>query len=160
IEALVAIGELDEAADLLAELEEWGRQMNADAELAAAARCRGLLCAARGDLAAAFEAFEQALREHEHLPTPFDRGRTLLALGALQRRTRQRGIARESLEAALALFEELGARLWAEKARTELAQLGGRRAQGSKLTPTETQIAALVAQGRTNQQVADALFIS
>ena len=58
------------------------------------------------------------------------------------------------------MFEELGARLWAEKAGTELAQLGGRRPQDGRLTPTESQIASLVAQGRTNQQVADALFIS
>jgi LuxR family transcriptional regulator, maltose regulon positive regulatory protein len=38
--------------------------------------------------------------------------------------------------------------------------LGGRRPQGAILTPTETQIAALVAPGRTSQQVADALFVS
>ena len=50
--------------------------------------------------------------------------------------------------------------MWAEKARTELAQLGGRRAQDGQLTATEREIATLVAEGRTNQQVADALFIS
>ena len=91
---------------------------------------------------------------------PFERGRTLLALGTLQRRAKQRRAAQASLGAALAGFQQLGARLWAEQARAQLAQLGGRRPQDATLTPTETQIAALVAQGRTNRQVADALFVS
>ena len=127
---------------------------------ASCSRCRGLLCAASGDAEGAFAAFAEALRAFERLPTPFDRGRTLLALGGLHRRAKQKREARESLAAALAVFEELGARLWAEKASVELAQLGGRRAQAGALTPTEAQIASLVAQGRTNQQVANALFIS
>ncbi len=160
IEALVYAGELDEAGDVLSDLEDWSRSLNAVAADAACARCRGLLSAARGDREDAFAALAEGLRAFGRLPTPFDRGRTLLALGALQRRTKQKGAARESLRAALAAFEELGARLWAEKARTELAQLGGRRAQDGKLTPTEQRIASQVALGRTNQQVADALFVS
>jgi DNA-binding NarL/FixJ family response regulator len=91
---------------------------------------------------------------------PFERGRTQLALGSLQRRAKQRGAAQASLGAALAGFEQLGARLWAEQARAQLAQLGGRPPQDGRLTPTETQIASLVAQGRTNRQVADVLFVS
>jgi DNA-binding CsgD family transcriptional regulator len=160
IEALVASGELDEAAELLSDLADWSQVVNAPAAQAACSRCRGLLRAARGDRDGAFAAFAEALRAFERLPTPFERGRTLLALGGLQRRAKQKRAARESLAAALATFEGLGARLWAEKARTELAQLGGRRAQDAALTPTESQIASLVAQGRTNQQVADMLFIS
>jgi DNA-binding CsgD family transcriptional regulator len=160
IEALIAVGELDEAAGLLADLEDWSQAVAARATLAACLRCRGLLSAAHGDHEAAFAAFGGALEAYERLPTPFDRARTLLALGALQRRTKQRRAARESLGTALTVFEELGARLWAEKASSELTQLGGRRAQDGRLTPTESQIASLVAQGRTNQQVADALFIS
>jgi DNA-binding CsgD family transcriptional regulator len=160
IEALVSAGELDEAADVLADLEDWSRTVGAPATLAACSRCRGLLSAARGDHEGALAAFGEALEAYERLPTPFDRARTLLALGSVQRRARRKRAASESLEAALAAFEELGARLWAEKARAELAQLGGRRAQDGQLTPTESRIAALVAQGRTNQQVADALFVS
>jgi DNA-binding CsgD family transcriptional regulator len=160
IEALVSAGELDEAAGLLCDLENWSRTVGAGATLAACWRCRGLLETARGDHERAFAALGHALRAYERLPTPFDRARTLLALGSLQRRTRQKQAARASLGAALAVFEELGAQLWADKARTELGQLGGRRMQDGKLTPTESRIASLVAQGQTNQHVADALFIS
>jgi DNA-binding CsgD family transcriptional regulator len=160
IEALILVGELDEAAELLADLEDWSGGVDAPATRATAWRCRGLLRAAGGDHDGALETLAAALRAFQRLPTPFERDRTLLALGALQRRTKQRRAAQESLGAALAGFQQLGARLWAEQARTQLAQLGGRRPQGARLTPTETQIASLVAQGRTNQQVADALFVS
>jgi DNA-binding CsgD family transcriptional regulator len=160
IEALILVGELDEAAELLADLEDWSRTVDAPAVAATARRCRGLLRATRGDHDGALEALAQAARAFQPLPVPFERGRTLLALGTLQRRAKQRAAAQASLGAALAGFQQLGARLWAEQARAQLAQLGGRRPQDATLTPTESQIAALVAQGRTNRQVADALFVS
>ena len=94
--------------------------------LATAARCRGLLLAARGELDAADRAFEQALSEHERLPVPFEHARTLLARGLLQRRRNERRLAQASLEQALAIFEALGAPLWAARARRELRPLGGR----------------------------------
>jgi DNA-binding CsgD family transcriptional regulator len=160
IEALILVGELEEAAELLADLEDWSSSLDAPAVAATARRCRGLLRAARGDHAGALGALTEAARAFQRLPVPFERGRTLLALGTLQRRAKQRAAAQASLGAALAGFEQLGARLWAEQARAQLAQLGGRRPQDGRLTPTEAQIAALVAQGRTNRQVADALFVS
>jgi DNA-binding CsgD family transcriptional regulator len=160
IEVLILVGELEEAAEWLADLEDWSRTVDAPAAAATAWRCRGLLRAARGDHDGALEALTQAAQAFQRLPVPFERGRTQLALGSLQRRAKQRGAAQASLGAALAGFEQLGARLWAEQARAQLAQLGGRPPQDGRLTPTETQIAALVAQGRTNQQVAAALFVS
>jgi DNA-binding CsgD family transcriptional regulator len=160
IEALVSAGELEEAAELLADLQDWSRCLDAVATGAVCSRCQGLLCAARGDPAGAFAAFEEGLAALRRLPTPFEHGRTLLALGSLQRRRKRKAAARESLSAACATFEALGAPLWAAKATTELGQLGGRRPQDGRLTPTEHRIASLVAQGRTNQQVADELFVS
>ena len=68
------------------------------------------------------------------------------------------GPAREAIEEALAGFEALGAAGWAERARLELGRVGGRtRADG--LTPAERRVAALVAEGRTNREVAAALFL-
>ena len=61
---------------------------------------------------------------------------------------------------ALAVFEELGTPLWAEKARAELARIGGRTPAGDELTPSERQIAELVATGKSNKEVAAALFLS
>ena len=61
-----------------------------------------------------------ARRTGPRSPWPLERGRTLLCLGVVRRQAQQKKAAREALEQALAIFEDLGARLWAEKARGEL----------------------------------------
>jgi DNA-binding CsgD family transcriptional regulator len=66
--------------------------------------------------------------------------------------------AREAIEAALEAFETVGASGWAAKARSELGRISGRtRAEG--LTAAERRVASLVAEGRTNREVAAALFL-
>ena len=57
-------------------------------------------------------------------------------------------------------FERLGAPLWAGQARTELARIGGRTPTGDELTEAERRIAALVAEGRKNREVAAELFLT
>jgi DNA-binding NarL/FixJ family response regulator len=91
---------------------------------------------------------------------PFELARTLLALGTVQRRARRRRDARESLDRAIATFDLLGARVWAERARGELARIGGRAASGDGLTPSERRIAELVAEGMTNKEVAATLVVA
>ena len=91
---------------------------------------------------------------------PFERARTLLVYGSLLRARRQRARARQLLTEASAIFDQLGCVGWAERAQAELSQLGGRSAQSGSLTPTELRIAALVARGRSNAEVANELFIS
>jgi len=56
-------------------------------------------------------------------------------------------------------FEGLGAATWAAEARSELGRIGGRTREVG-LTAAERRVAALVAEGRTNQEVAAALFLS
>ena len=102
---------------------------------------------------------ESAVALHERMPGPFELGRTLLARGAVLRRTRRKREAREALKRALAIFDELATPLWAAQARAELARIGGRTAAGG-LTATERQVAELVAQGRSNKDVAAQLFIT
>jgi DNA-binding CsgD family transcriptional regulator len=161
IETLLALGEHDAATALLAELEEQARATGRVWALTIASRCRALLSAAAGDSDAAYASLDRALELHEGLQEPFERGRTLLVRGTLQRRNRQKRAARESLTQALAVFDDLGARLWSEKARAGLRRIGGRApATVGVLTPTEERVAALVAAGRTYREVADALFIS
>ena len=161
IETLLALGEHDAATALLAELEEQARATGGVWALTIASRCRALLSAAAGDGDAAYASLDRALELHEQLQEPFERGRTLLVRGTLQRRNRKKRPARESLTQALAVFDELGARLWSERARAELRRIGGRApATPGVLTPTEERVAALVAAGRTYREVADALFIS
>ena len=76
------------------------------------------------------------------------------------RRARRIAEARETLSEALAMFDALGAALWARRARSELARLGGRPSQTRGLTATERQIADLVASGKSNHEVARTLHIS
>jgi DNA-binding CsgD family transcriptional regulator len=90
---------------------------------------------------------------------PFEKARTLLALGALQRRDKQKRAARDSITRAAEAFAGLGARLWVARADAELERVGG-RAGGDELTATERRVAELIASGRTYREAADELFIS
>ena len=76
------------------------------------------------------------------------------------RRLQHRTHAQSELVEALARFEQLGAPLWAQRAREELARIGGRAPSSDDLTPTEQRIADLVAEGLTNREVAAALFVT
>lgn len=160
VEALTYLGRIEEAERRLAFVEGHAVRLDRTFALATAARCRGVLAAARGDRNAALGAFACALAHHERAPNPFDRARTLLSLGATQRAAKQKRGARETLTEALASFEQLGARLWAERARDELGRISGRAPSRDELTPAERRVAELVAEGLTNQDVAAALFVS
>ena len=160
IEALVAVGDLDEARVHLGWLEEAGRRLGTPWPLAMSARCRGLLQAAEGGLEAALVSCEQALEVHGRMPVPFERARTLLIYGTILRRAKRRKAAREAIEAALAVFEALPAPVWADNARAELARIGGRASSGGGLTEGERRIAELVAAGKTNKEAAAELFLS
>jgi DNA-binding CsgD family transcriptional regulator len=160
IEALIVLGRLEQAEALLGRLERRARRLDRASALAAAARSRGLLAAARGDVASALSSLEVALAQHERVPMPFERARTLLVLGEVRRRARQKRSAREALAASLAVFDDLGAEVWAKSARSELARIGGRAPSSDALTPTELRVAELVADGRATKEVAAQLFVS
>ena len=160
IEALVAIDEIDKAEALLIEFEGHIERTRRPNGLVSSARSRALVAAARGDLDGATAALERALAAHELLPDPFERGRTMLVLGTVARRAKRKRDAREALEEARRIFAGLGARLWMEKAETELERVVGHRGDSSGLTPTELQVAELVASGCSNKEVAAQLFVS
>jgi DNA-binding CsgD family transcriptional regulator len=160
IEALVSLGRLAEAEGHIDRLERQGRSLDRPWAIATAARGRGLLTAARGDPSAAGSALEQALVEHGRVPQPFELARTLLVKGEVERRAKQKRAARSALEQALDLFQALGAPLWGQRARDDLARVGGAVLPSTELTPTELRIAQLVGEGKRNREVADALFIS
>jgi DNA-binding CsgD family transcriptional regulator/tetratricopeptide (TPR) repeat protein len=160
IEALVALGQLDEAAATLAFYEECAIATNRLSALAAAARSRGMIAQANGDLQAALEAFRDSALRYQRVPIPFERARTLLALGSASLRARQKKAARESLEEAHAGFERIGARIWAARTQDELTRIGGRKPSDGSLTLRQRRVAELVAEGHTNQEVATALSIT
>jgi DNA-binding CsgD family transcriptional regulator len=160
VEALVALGELERATLVLDAFEARATALQRTWSQATAARCRGLLESARGALPAATGALETALQLHQKLDEPFELARTLLVAGQVQRRNRQKRASKHALERALGIFEQLGTPLWAAKARAELARVGIRPAAPLELTPTEERVARLVADGRTNREVAAELFLS
>jgi DNA-binding CsgD family transcriptional regulator len=164
IEALIALGELEQARRLLLALERQGRKLDRAWALATGSRCRGLLLAAEGDLPGGEEAISEALVHHARLNMPFELARTLLVRGQIQRRSRRKSAAKESLEHARRIFEELGTPLWSATASAEIARVGMRRPSqpttGSDLTETEQRVAALAASGLTNREIAARLFVS
>jgi DNA-binding CsgD family transcriptional regulator len=158
VEALLALGRLDDAVSLVDSWEAEAARLGREAVLAQATRCRGLVAAARGDVEDALAELARAVAQHEAVGDLFGRARALLALGVVGRRMRQKRAARGATEEAVAIFEECGAERWAEKARSELGRIGGRRREEG-LTAAEQRVATLVAEGRTNREVAAALLL-
>jgi DNA-binding CsgD family transcriptional regulator len=160
IEALVQLGRFAEAEPLVEALERNGQRLDRPWMLAAGARGRSMLLAATGDLDGAGAAAERALAFHDRLPMPFERARTQLLLGQLQRRQRRKESASASLQNALAVFEKLHIPLWADRARAELARANVGPRERGQLTPSEQRVAELAASGMKNRDVATTLFIS
>ena len=158
VEALVAVGRLDEAEGVLEQLEQQAAALEHRWATPAALRCRALVLLAheRADEAAA--AAEQAASAFEELGFPLDRARSLLVAGAAKRRAGQRRQAADSLASAIEILNELGAPLWVERAEDELRRASPRPRRDRELTSAERRVAALVAQGITNREVAAQLF--
>jgi len=160
VEALLEAGRLADAEEALDRYDAAATRLGRTRGLRAGRRCRGLVAAARGDVEAAIEELEAAVELAAPAEAWFERARARLALGAALRRSKRRREAREALERALAGFEEAGAALWADRTRAELARISGRAPASGELTPAEERVATLVADGKTNREVAAALFLS
>jgi DNA-binding CsgD family transcriptional regulator len=157
-EMLLERRRIDDAVRILDVWEADAARVGREWVLARVTRCRGLVSAAQGDVPRAASVLQQAVAQHEEVGDPFGRARALLALGIVRRRERQKRPARDAIRMALIGFEQLGAATWVEKARHELKSIGGRtREEG--LTAAERRVAALVVEGRTNREVAAALFL-
>jgi DNA-binding CsgD family transcriptional regulator len=114
-------------------------------------------------LADTAEGYEKLLAE-DLAGWPFEQARRRHAYGTWLRRRRRPAESRPLLRAAAATFDALGATAWADRSRAELRASGEslrRPAQaGAGLTPQETQIARLAADGLSNREIADRLFLS
>ena len=107
--------------------------------------------------------YRAALDAHAQARDPFEEARTHLLFGEYLRRSRQRSASRTELLEAARLFETLGAVPWAERAHSELRASGATQHAAvdlGTLTPQERSVAEAVAEGRTNREVAEALFLS
>jgi DNA-binding CsgD family transcriptional regulator len=160
LDALIALGLLDEAEWLAADLAERALALDRPLSRAVAARFAGLVASLRGEHDAAAAAFAEALEQHERVQQPLERARTLLALGTVHRRAKRRALARTALEEAARLFEGVGASREAGLAASRLGRLGLRRGDRHELTPMERKVAEVIAGGATTREAAAALFLS
>ena len=160
IETLVGLGDVDEAVDLTAELEEYGLRLDRPWGLATAARSGALIASARGESDEALERCERALTEHERLDWPLERARTLLVTGGVLRRLGRRRDAAATLAEAKSVFAALRNPLWSMRAEAEERRLGGRRGASDELTPTEERVAELAGQGLRNTEIAAQLYVT
>ena len=159
VELLLELGRIDDAVRAL---DAWEADASRRPPSVGARACRRAAVVSsprHGETSTApLSSCSRRSRSTRRSAIPFGRARALLALGIVRRRARQKRAARDAILAALAGFEELGAATWIEEARGELGRIGGRtREEG--LTPAERRVAALVAEGRTNREVAAALFL-
>jgi len=161
IEAYIRAGRREEAADWLDRFSAQARESGWPWALALTAHLEALAAAAPDDEARFLTALEWA----ERAAQPFLQARTQLAYGDRLRRAGRRREARDLLRAALATFERLDARPWADQAAAQL-RATGERVQMSQppdvgqLTPQELQVALVVARGATNKEAAAHLFLS
>ncbi|MER6219111.1 AAA family ATPase [Streptomyces sp900105755] len=165
-EALVVLGETEEAGAVLHDARARVPDGAPGSVLAALDRAEGLREAGLGRAREGAVRLRAAVDLLRPLPLPVELVRTLIALGAVERRARRRNAARQALAEALETATRIGAAPLAGRARDELARLaaGERGAEAGAaapdLTPTEARIAELVGGGATNREVAAELFIS
>ena len=159
--ALAALGENEEAQRLAAEDLELARRWGAASGVGVALRASALV--AHGD--ATVEGMREAADVLEQSPARLEYARTLVDLGAALRRGNHRADARGPLEEGLRLAKHLGAGALGDRAGTELRAAGGRSSEpngngAAQLTASERRVAELAAQGQSNPEIAQALFVT
>ncbi|WP_345132876.1 helix-turn-helix transcriptional regulator [Dactylosporangium darangshiense] len=159
-DAAVHTGRHAEARSTLAAMERIAGTSPATGSIIALEYSRAVLA----DAASAEELFRTAM-DGASSGLPWHRARAELAYGSWLRRQRRAVESRESLRAARAAFEAVGARTWAQRADQELRATGERgwrptSSPRERLSPQETQIAELAAQGLSNREIGQRLFLS
>jgi DNA-binding CsgD family transcriptional regulator len=158
--SLVATGRLADALTFLDHLDGQVVSSGRRSAGAVAMTGRALVHAASGRMPEALAAVEQALTWYETSPIRFDRARTLLIAGQIQRRAKAKRLAQQMLAEAHREFTAFGALAWARQAAAELARVNLRPAAAGTLTETERRVAELAAAGLTNREVAQQLFLA
>jgi DNA-binding CsgD family transcriptional regulator len=159
--ALLRLGDRDEAARLAGEELELARTWGAARALGAALRAAGLVEGGEQGLALLREAVEVLTGS----PAKLEQAKARTELGAALRRANRRSEAREQLRHALELATMCGAASLAARAERELLATGARPRRialsgVASLTRSELRVAEMAAEGPTNREIAQALFVT
>ena len=160
--ATALLGDSAEARRLADEELELARAVGAPRAVGIARRARALL---DPDDGASIEELAEAVRELEGSPARLEHARALADLGGALRRAHRRADARTPLRQALAFAEKAGAGALRAHAIEELAATGARVSRSARsgreaLTPSERRVGAMAADGMTNREIAQALFVT
>jgi len=159
--AEVALGNGEEAARQAAAAVDLARESGLDRGLGTTLRTQGVVLGGEAGL----EALRQAVALLAGTDARLEHARALVDLGAALRRANRRKEAREPLREGLDLAHRCGAKVLEARARTELAATGARPRSAvlsgvDSLTPSELRIARMAAEGMTNREIAQSLFVS
>jgi DNA-binding CsgD family transcriptional regulator len=159
--ALLADGETERARELALEDLARSRRWGAPRTLGRALRTLGLVEGGEKGLTG----LRESVLALEQSPALLERAYSLVDLGSALRRGGKKIEARDRLRAGLDLAQRCGAEPLAERAREELIAAGAkprsRALSGAgSLTPSERRIAGMAAEGMTNREIAQALFVT
>ena len=159
--SLAAVGEKAEAVRLADEELELARRWGTERAVGVAQRALGI---AHGD-GHGLELLIEATSTLQDSPAPVEHARALVDLGAALRRQGARSQSREQLRLGLDLAHRYGALALADRAREELVIAGARPRRDAiygrdALTSSELRVTRLAAEGRTNSEIAQLLFIT
>jgi DNA-binding CsgD family transcriptional regulator len=159
--ALAALGDRDAALRMARDDLERARCWGAASGIGVALRASGLLEGGAKQVGR----FREAAEVLERSPARLEQARALTDLGAAVRRGNRRSEARGPLQKGLEIARRCGARALAQRARTELRAAGGRSREADRdvaqdLTASERRVAELAAEGRSNPEIAQALYVT
>jgi len=156
-----ALGNEEEAQRLAAEAVRLAREAGGQRGIGITLRVQGTVI--RGE--EGIELLREAMDELAGTRARLEYAKALVELGAALRRANRRREAREPLREGLDLAYRCGATALAERARTELGAAGARPRKTvlsgiESLTPSELRVARMAAEGMTNREIAQSLFVT
>lgn len=161
VEALVQLGRTADAAALGAEHAALAARSREPRGPADGARIDAVLASATGDTGSAADRWLAAIDRYEQIDLPLDHGISMLGLGSALRRAGKRAEAKRWLDAASTVFAALQAAPYRARVAAEFERMGAKRGAGAnELTPTERQVADLVAAGLSNAEIAATMTVS
>jgi DNA-binding CsgD family transcriptional regulator len=160
VEALGRLGDHARLRVCASELQAAARRSGTGRVAGWAAHAGALAAGSAGDPERALEQLEIALECATAAGDPFELGRVLVSIGQSHRRLRRKRPARAALERAAELFTACGTEAWVQRARGELARVGGRMPAGRALTVTERRVCERAAEGRSNAEIGAELYLS